>query len=201
MIIARIAMFMGSVEISGWFKMSSTFRKYIFRTGISLSCFAFLVLVFLILPPIGRHYHVPAASMFPTLIPGDIIYSSNYGYTFSDDKMPQRGDIITFIPEGGRQVFVKRVVAMPGDRLQIRQGRLYLNDTLVERKSKGTERLHLRFKREAETYALYEEQFAEDMQSFQIFEKSDNERLDSTPIFTLPKGCLLYTSPSPRDRG
>lgn len=191
MTIVRIAMLMRHVAKSGWFDMRSNFGKYCFRIGVALICFAFLFVVFLILPPIGKHYHIPAMNMAPNLVPGDIIYSSNYRYTFSDDKLPKIGDFITFKPEGGRQIFVKRVIGLPGDKVQIREGRLYLNDTLVERKPIGTMHLHSGFKKKAESYSLYEEQLTQSSKPHQIFEKSDKERLDNTAIYTVPEGNIF----------
>jgi len=171
--------------------MKSNFGKYLFRVSVSLICFAFLFLVFLILPPIGKHYHIPAMNMAPNLMPGDIIYSSNYGYTFSDDKLPQIGDIITFKPEGVRLIFIKRVIGLPGDKVLIRKGRLYLNDTLVERKSVGNEQLQLGFKKETESYSLYAEKLAKNSRPHRIFEKSDKEQFDNTAIRTVPKGYIF----------
>ena len=184
-------MFTGSVGTSGWFDMTSNFGKKMITLLVSLGGLAVFLLIFLILPPIGRQYSIPSTSMAPSIMDGDIIYASNYAYSFSEDKVPQRGDIITFRPSPKRSIFIKRVIGLPGDKVQIRGGRLYLNDNLIERTSKGIERLHLNFKREAESYSLYEEPLASDIQPYQIFEKSDTERLDNTVIFTVPKGLSL----------
>ena len=180
-------MFTGSVGIGGWFDMKSVFFKSLAGLAILLG----VLLVLLILPPIGKHHKIPSMSMAPALVSGDLFYSSNYAYTFSADKIPTRGDIITFKPDGGRLIFIKRVIGLPGDKVQMRRGRLYLNQVLVERKLKGTELLHLKFKSEAEAYTLYAEQYAQDGQSFQIFERSDTAQLDNTAIFTVPKGYVF----------
>ena len=190
MTIVRIAMCMGNAGISGWFDMKSIVSKCLTGIAISLGVLIALIILF-ILPPIGRHYYIPSMSMAPNLMPGDLIYSSNFGYTFSSDKLPSRGDIITFKPEAARQIFIKRTIGLPGDKVQMRRGRLYLNDVLIERKSKGTERLSHHYKNESYVYSLYEEQFSRDIYSFQILEKNDTERLDNTKKVTVPKGYVF----------
>lgn len=81
-------------------------------------------------------YKVPTGSMQPALKPGDFIFSSrlSYGLRVPGSKtaffatLPERGDIVVFsYPNQPETNYVKRVIALPGDRLQIINNRLHLN--------------------------------------------------------------------------
>src|SRR5437660_7060203 len=87
--------------------------------------------------------------MIPTLLVGDYLFVSkfSYGYThysfpfsppifsgriFSSE--PQRGDVVVFrLPRDDSVDYIKRVVGLPGDRVQMRNGQLYLNGVAVRR--------------------------------------------------------------------
>lgn len=76
-------------------------------------------------------YNIPAASMLPTLRVGDHLFAWKNYYGAHE---PQRGDIAVFkLPRDGRTDYVKRVLGLPGDQIQIRSGSLYINDVLVQR--------------------------------------------------------------------
>ncbi|WCR57913.1 MAG: Signal peptidase I [Wolbachia endosymbiont of Ctenocephalides felis wCfeJ] len=88
--------------------------------------------------------------MKSTLLEGDYIFTSKYSYGYSKHSFPfspnvfsgrifytppKRGDIIVFKPTRNDSIrFVKRVIGMPGDKVQVIKGELYLNDKKVERK-------------------------------------------------------------------
>ncbi|WII73433.1 signal peptidase I [Bdellovibrio sp. 22V] len=106
-------------------------REY-FTTLVLAVLFALFVRNFLV-----TAYKVPTGSMQPTLKPGDFIFSSriSYGFPlpFSQKKaaasMPERGDVVVFsYPNQPSVIYVKRVVGLPGDRVQIIKGRLFLNE-------------------------------------------------------------------------
>ncbi|MFA6135298.1 MAG: signal peptidase I [Phycisphaerae bacterium] len=68
---------------------------------------------------------VPSPSMAPTIIHGDRLLANKIAYAQAD---PQRGDIIVFPnPDNRRQMFIKRVVALPGDTVEVRDSRLLIN--------------------------------------------------------------------------
>lgn len=89
-------------------------------------------------------YRVPSESMQPTLYPGDMIvaWKTSYGVPvpFSDRRLgarlPERGDVVVIERPDEDALFVKRVIGLPGDRIEIRDGQLWINDasaaTLVE---------------------------------------------------------------------
>lgn len=99
---------------------------------------------------IAQPFHMPAASMSPTLKVGDffVIEKSSYGYSphsFApfdalfprgriNTKLPKRGDVVVFRnSKDGLKDYVKRLVGVPGDRIQFSNGRLYINDELIKR--------------------------------------------------------------------
>lgn len=77
-------------------------------------------------------YKVPTGSMQPSLKPGDFIFSYRLAYSFSQ-KLPERGDLVVFsYPQQPDTSYVKRVVGLPGDRVQITQGRLSVNESQLQ---------------------------------------------------------------------
>lgn len=94
-------------------------------------------------------FSVPTASMLPTLLIGDYFFVSKYSYGYSRHSMPfspplfegrifqrepKRGDIAVFkLPRDGRTDYVKRIVGLPGDRLQMLAGVLHINGVPVDR--------------------------------------------------------------------
>lgn len=82
-------------------------------------------------------YKVPTSSMAPNLLPGDFIFSYRLPYgvkiplttTKISVNPPKRGEVVVFTyPEQPKISYVKRVIGLPGDRIQIKNGRLQIND-------------------------------------------------------------------------
>lgn len=83
-------------------------------------------------------YKIPTGSMIPTLKVGDLIFAYRLPYGFPipfsggdrwSAKLPERGDVVVFRYPGNESVnYVKRVVGLPGDRIQIRNKHLFVND-------------------------------------------------------------------------
>ncbi|HVI50292.1 MAG TPA: signal peptidase I [Candidatus Sulfotelmatobacter sp.] len=95
-------------------------------------------------------FNIPSGSMIPTLLVGDYLFVSKYSYGFSRhslplslplfsgrvfERQPERGDVVVFkLPTDNRTDYIKRVIGLPGDHIQVSHGRLYINGTLVERR-------------------------------------------------------------------
>lgn len=89
--------------------------------------FAVLLALFLRIVFIGV-FKVPTITMAPTLLSGDFIISSKLHYGIKN-KAPLRGDVIVFTrPDKLGQYFIKRVVAIPGDSIEIKSGELLINN-------------------------------------------------------------------------
>ena len=86
-------------------------------------------------------FKIPSGSMIPTLTIGDHLLVNKFVYgpriPFTDTRIftwkePKRGDIIVFkYPENEDKNFIKRVVGLPGDKIEIKNGRLFINDEPV----------------------------------------------------------------------
>ncbi len=76
-------------------------------------------------------FRVPVASNYPTIVPNDRFLANKLAYKTSD---PKRGDLVVFInPENRRINYIKRVVAIAGDTVEIKDGQLYINDEKLQR--------------------------------------------------------------------
>ncbi len=105
-------------------KISRELLREIFNWifGIALSVFlAAVVVVFL-----GKSTRVVGMSMEPTLENGQQIFIDRFLYILSS---PKAGDVVAFLPNGNENshYYVKRVVAVPGDKVRIADGTLYVN--------------------------------------------------------------------------
>jgi signal peptidase I len=103
---------------------------------------------------IAEPYYVPSGSMEPTLQIGDELLATKYPYGYSSSSLPtfvtlpdtprifgalpRRGDVVVFRWPGDRsQIWVKRVVGLPGDRIAMRNGQLWINGVPVGLKPAG----------------------------------------------------------------
>lgn len=76
-------------------------------------------------------FRVPAVSTYPTIVPNDRLLANKLAYRNRD---PERGDLIVFLnPKDRRQNYIKRVVAIAGDTVEIKGGHLYINDEQLQR--------------------------------------------------------------------
>ena len=92
---------------------------------------------------VAKPFYIPSESMMPVLLKGDRLVVSKYPYGWSWvspsfhvfphwrgrmlGEMPERGDIVIVTPPGSSDDYIKRVVGLPGDTVQVRGGRLILN--------------------------------------------------------------------------
>ena len=73
--------------------------------------------------------NIPSGSMENTIMPGDRIMALRLTYYFSH---PERGDIAVFkYPDDEKQLFIKRLIGLPGEKVQITDGKVYINDSEV----------------------------------------------------------------------
>lgn len=110
-------------------------REYAESIGVAVA--VALILRFFVI----EAFKIPSGSMIPTLMIGDHIFVAKYAYgpllPRSDTRLydglpPQRGDVMVFkFPENKQQDFIKRVIALPGDKLEAINGRPVINGWLV----------------------------------------------------------------------
>ena len=112
-------------------------KKSIIREWVESIVIAF-VLAMIIRTFVVEPFKIPTGSMRPTLLEGDIILVNKFIYgakiPFIDFRLPtvkppKRGDVIVFIyPEDPKKDFIKRLIATEGETVEIRNGRIYIND-------------------------------------------------------------------------
>lgn len=186
---------------------SSTSGSVVRRWGGQVVQIAAIVLVVLLAKgALAEPFYVPSASMEPTLLIGDALLASKYPYGYSTASMPihisfpetsrvfgelpKRGDVVVFRWPGDRsQVWVKRVIGLPGDRIQMRDGQVWINGQPAPLKADGIG--------EAEDDNGSDEpvhRYVETLPggvSHTIFKIHDNGRLDNTAEVTVPPGHLF----------
>ena len=149
-------------------------------------------------------FHIPSGSMVPSLLVGDYLFVTKWDYGYSRhsfplslppfsgrilEKGPQRGDIVVFKnPEDGRTDYIKRVMALPGETVQMKKGRLYINGKLIDRKSLGLYQDDS--SGQIRTLIMYEETLPEG-KTHRILELDDAQPLDNTGLITIPEGAFF----------
>jgi len=149
---------------------------------------------------VAEPYKVPSPSMVPTLLVGDELIASKFAYGYSKysspiglvpdfsgrlfGKRPERGDVIVFrLPRDPSTTYVKRLIGLPGDRIQMHSGRLYINGAIVPRRAIGT------FADDAGGGSVPSILYVETLpngREHEIVEISDAEQHDDTPPFLVP---------------
>jgi signal peptidase I len=117
--------------------------------------FAWLILAVLaVWSFVAKPFYIPSESMMPTLIKGDRLVVTKYPYGWSYvspspfhiipfihgrlfGRMPQRGDVVILKPPAEDSDYIKRVIALPGDRIEVREGVIILNGVPVKRVNIG----------------------------------------------------------------
>jgi len=98
-------------------------------------------------------FNIPSGSMIPTLLVGDYLFVAKFSYGFSHfsfpfspdffsgrilGSLPHRGDVVVFrYPPDPSEDYIKRVIGLPGDHVQVTDGQLYINGTEVPREAVG----------------------------------------------------------------
>ena len=114
------------------------------RVVIHALILALLVRIFLFQP-----FNIPSGSMIPTLLVGDYLFVSKYSYGYSRysfpfgpnlfsgriwAKEPERGDVVVFkLPRDNETDYIKRVIGLPGDEIQMIHGVLHINGEAVKK--------------------------------------------------------------------
>lgn len=148
-------------------------------------------------------FHIPSESMLPTLLVGDYVFVSKYAYGYSRYSLlfspplfqgrilgsePKRGDVVVFrFPLDTSVDYIKRVVGLPGDRLQMRDGALYLNGEPVKRRRVEDFERRDRFGNVVERNEQWEETLPNGV-TYRTLNLYSFSREDNTGVFTVPDG-------------
>ncbi len=150
---------------------------------------------------IAEPFNIPSGSMVPTLLVGDYLFVSKFSYGYSRHSfpfsvapisnrliasMPERGDVAVFrLPSNITVDYIKRVVGLPGDRIQVKRGILHINGEAVERRLLGDG--NVASGQTSLVTQRYEEIFPDGHRHI-IQEVSDDQIFDNTLEFTVPDG-------------
>lgn len=129
-----------------------------------------------------KTFSVPSASMVPTVVPGEVVMARK----IAADQV-KRGDLVVFkLPSDTRVDYVKRVVGLPGETIQLVKGKVLINGVALEQQENGTyqdEAHHLTLKR-------YQEE-AGNGRRYELLKLSDDRPLENTVAVTVPPGSYF----------
>jgi signal peptidase I len=164
-----------------------------FRTVIYAVLIALVIRTFAYEP-----FNIPSGSMKPTLLIGDYLFVSKFSYGYSrysfpfspplfDGRifgaMPERGDVAVFRkPTGDHEDYIKRIVGLPGDTIQVIGGILHINGVAVQRRQ-----IEDFVDSTGDKYFQYIETLPNGVEHH-ILEKSDGFAYDNTEPFVVPEG-------------
>ncbi len=147
-------------------------------------------------------FNIPSESMLPTLLVGDYIFVSKFSYGYSRhsvilspplgagrilESVPERGDVAVFkLPRDNETDYIKRIVGLPGDRIQVKRGVLHINGAPVRRERIAPFVDHDSYGR-AREITRYRETLPNGV-SHDTLDLVPNGELDDTGVFTVPKG-------------
>jgi signal peptidase I len=171
-----------------------------------------LIIAFLFRTFLWQPFSIPTASMQSTMMIGDYFVASKFAwglgrYSFGipvplGNRIlafgePQRGDVAVFHNEPTNEDYIKRVIGLPGDKIQMKEGRLYINGEMLRREEvgRGTD---------IDSYmtpvqvTLYKETLPNGV-THTIQEISDDQPLDDTAEYVVPAGHYFMMGDN-RDR-
>ncbi|HEX4408451.1 MAG TPA: signal peptidase I [Xanthobacteraceae bacterium] len=170
------------------------------RVVIHALIIALVIRTFLFQP-----FNIPSGSMIPTLLVGDYLFVSKYSYGYSKyslqlpylppfplfsgriwDSGPHRGDVVVFrLPRDPSIDYIKRVIGLPGDRIQMIDGVLNINGTPVPRERVDD------FINDDDTSVQRVKQLRETLPNgvkYNTLDLTDNGFYDNTPVYIVPPG-------------
>ncbi len=149
----------------------------------------------------AQPFNIPSESMEGTLLVGDYLFVSKPSYGYSRyslpwgyawplphgrvlGSVPQRGDVIVFkTPSDNKTDYIKRLIGLPGDRIQMKAGALYINETPVPKVRVEP------FVEESEGFRTEVAQYRETLPngvSYNVLDREPNGTLDDTDVFVVP---------------
>ena len=167
------------------------------RTVLYAIVIATLVRTFLYEP-----FNIPSGSMKPTLLIGDYLFVSKFSYGYSRYSFPfgfglyggriwfsepERGDVAVFkLPRDNETDYIKRIVGLPGDSIQVRGGVLYINDEAVTRERRE-DFINIDPHGNRTRTVQYRETLPNGVSYF-VLDRVPNGGLDNTDVYHVPEG-------------
>ncbi len=148
-------------------------------------------------------FNIPSGSLVPTLLIGDYLFVSKYTYGYSKHSIPfspnlfggrvfgsepKRGDILVFkLPKDNSTDYIKRVVGLPGDRVQLIDGIIHINNQPVKRERLADYRQPDGWGRDS-AVPQYRETFPNGQTHVVIEREGDRGFWDNTAVYRVPDG-------------
>ncbi len=170
----------------------------IFKTIVYALLIAGVIRSFIFQP-----FNIPSGSMEATLLVGDYLFVSKSAYGYSKYSLPwggflpfsgraipfqpTRGDVVVFkFPGDNSTDYIKRLVGLPGDRIQVKDSVLYINDKAVPR-VRVQDYIDREFSPEGVHVAQYRETLPNGV-SYNVLQRYPGTDLDNTKVFVVPEG-------------
>lgn len=149
-------------------------------------------------------FNIPSGSMEPTLLVGDYLFVSKLSYGYSRyslpgslpvipgrifNSSPKRGDVAVFkLPADTSKDYIKRIIGLPGDRIQMQRGRLYINGKMVPRRRVKNYVYEPNSLGRRDSVAQFIETLPNGVEHLILEAAGDFGQLDDTREFRVPEG-------------
>ena len=164
-----------------------------------------LIIALVIRSFLFQPFYIPSSSMEPNLLVGDRLFVSKYSYGYSRhslpfspnltnkrylSKKPERGDVVVFkTPADNRTDYIKRLIGLPGDTLQIIDGDFYLNSQKIQRKKIETT-ININCGNEILDVVTYEEMLPNGEKYIAVYRKEGT--MQNTDKFIVPNNHYFF---------
>ena len=164
-----------------------------------------LIIALLIRSFLFQPFYIPSSSMEPNLLVGDRLFVSKYSYGYSRhslpfspnfsnkryfSKNPERGDIIVFkTPVDNRTDYIKRLIGIPGDTIQIINGDIYLNNKIIQRNKREIS-ININCGNEILNVEAYEEELQNGRKYIAVYRKQGT--MQNTDKFIVPERHYFF---------
>ena len=194
------------------------------RGGLPRLIVEVLLIAWVVRSLVFAPFSIPSGSMLPTLFIGDYVAVAKWPYGFSRfsfpwgfpsfdgrifGSLPERGDVVVFRAPGTDEDFVKRVIGLPGDTLEVRGGMLVINGRAIPREQAGTFAMPVSANSPCRVvagatpmvtraddggtaclYPVFREKLP-DGHSYRVIDQVDNPRADNVAPTVVPEGHLF----------